>query len=90
MNPAPYKKTLKQPFILLLILLIFGCNRTRDTRLLILSTKESKDNLVNTEIARLAIASEFLLKKSANLTSVNEDTLKLYSVVFFNNIRLND
>ncbi|MEX2567868.1 MAG: PQQ-dependent sugar dehydrogenase [Cyclobacteriaceae bacterium] len=90
MNPAPYKKTLIQPFILLIILLIFGCDRTRETRLLIVSSKESKDNLVNTEIARFALSSNFLLKKSPNLTSVNEDTLKLYSVVFFDNIGLND
>ena len=90
MNRNPHKKTLNPLFVILIIVLFFGCENTKEPRLLIISSKQSKDNLVNTEIAKFALSADFFLKKSANLTSVHEDTLKLYSSIFFNNIGLND
>jgi cytochrome c len=90
MNRDQHKKTLSTLFSILIIVLFFGCENAKEPRLLIISSKQSKDNLANNEIARLALSFNFFLKKSEKITSVHEDTLKLYSSIFFNNIGLNN
>ena len=90
MNRNPHKKTLDTLFGILISVLLFGCESTTEHRLLIISSQQSKGNLVNDKISRLAHSSNYFLKKSENITSVHEDTLKLFSNIFFNYIELND
>ena len=44
MNRNPHKKTLNPLFVILIIVLFFGCENTKEPRLLIISSKQSKDN----------------------------------------------